>query len=185
MILQSLKKDQSCPDGLLFNGTSCDWPENVQCVDKTKTDAEVRINRPCKTGIYQVRGTPSKFYQCTKGIKHQEQSCPAGRFETISVDLDENFKFWPWKGLLFNEKKGICDWAHNVEVLPAETAESCFDGVHGLWYWSDGYYYCYDNQRYYGWCPTGLTFNQEKSKLGCQYFHYIGWCLYLSIYVNS
>ena len=54
----------------------------------------------------------------------------------------------------------------NVEVLPAETAESCFDGVHGLHWWSDGYYYCYDNQRYYGCCPTGLTLNQEKSKLG-------------------
>ena len=107
------------------------------------------INKPCETGIYQVRGSPDKFYQCTKGIKHHEQSCPAG--------------------LLFNEAEGICDWADNVEVLPAETASSCYDGLHGLsypysyWY-PDWYYYCYDNIRYYDRCPGGLTFDSNAKK---------------------
>ena len=107
------------------------------------------INKPCETGIYQVRGSPDKFYQCTKGIKHHEQSCPAG--------------------LLFNEAEGICDWADNVEVLPAETASSCYDGLHGLWYpysywYPDWYYYCYDNIRYYDRCPGGLTFDSNAKK---------------------
>lgn len=102
------------------------------------------INKPCTTGIYQVRGAPNKFYQCTKGIKHHEQSCPAG--------------------LLFNERDGICDWPRNVEVLPEETAASCFDGLHGSWYSSDWFYYCYDNSKYWDRCPTGLTFNSHTSK---------------------
>ena len=138
-------QEQSCPDGLFFNGMNCDWPNNVDCVEK-KFDNPVAhlINKPCTTGIYQVRGAPDKFYQCTEGIKHQQQSCPTG--------------------LLFNEHDGICDWPRNVEILPAETAASCFDGLHGSQYWLDEFYYCYDNSFYWDQCPTGLQFNQRLSK---------------------
>ena len=71
--------DQYCPDGLMFNGEVCDWPENVEC--------------GCNDGIYPVEDECASYYVCHEGVQYPNQYCPDGLFfneHQLVCDWPEN-----------------------------------------------------------------------------------------------
>ena len=95
-------------------------------------------NRPCEDGLYQVRGDPSKFFQCFQRVKFETQSCP-------SWLLFKLMKIWAFV-------IGLEMWL----FYPKFTNRSdCFDRIKSGWM-SWNYMYCYDSQMYIGYCPIHL-----------------------------
>merc|ERR1712227_617478 len=62
---------------------------------------ETNAAATCADGIHPVECACDKFYMCSHGNPHPEQSCAPGT--------------------LFNPELSVCDWPDNVECAPCPT----------------------------------------------------------------
>lgn len=109
-----------CPGNLLFNSKKniCDWPTNVDCGDKIKSNdtdienekrtddtrsADIRCSSENSDGILIVHDSCNKFYKCING-KLIETKCPGM--------------------LLYNPKTENCDWPTHVNCEDRKIPES-------------------------------------------------------------